>query len=288
MVSATRRQARPEGGYNLVALMVIVGVLVLLLGVAVPGFELGLKREREKEAIFRGLQIAEAIRVFQLRQGRLPVTLEELLEVEPRSIRQLWRDPLTEDGVWGLVRGAAAIPGGDANEEGAPGDEVDLGEGDDGGGGDDEDEVGADGRDDLGEESEGSGGGPFSTFELGRQDPTALAVGPIAGVFSRAKGVATILFQGEEVYKEWRFTPELLPKPVVSADGELVTRANAETVGRTFLYGLAPGGLSALEPDELAPSGGATDVFGEDEDEEEGRGGDDGEEEDDEGDEEDE
>ncbi len=261
-----------QGGYNLVALMVIVGILLLVLGMAIPGFELELKREREEEAIFRGLQIAEAIRVFQLRQGRLPLTLEELLELEPRSIRQLWKDPLTEDGVWGLVRGTGLPP--------PPGD----GEVPENG---DEDE-GEEGEDEE-EEGDGTDGGFGPTFDLAGDAASAQAsIGPIAGVFSRAKGAATILFAGEDVYKEWRFTPELLPKPVVGAAGDLVTRANAAWVGRPFLYGLAPAGLSALEEEDLPTSGGALDVFGEDEDDEEaGEFGEGDEDEDDERDEDD-
>ncbi len=237
-------------GYNLVALTVIVAVLLIVLGAAVPSFEQQLRREREEEAIFRGLQIAEAIRVFQLRQGRLPVTLEELLEVEPRAIRQLWKDPLVADGVWGLVRGAGpTTPGTEPPEAG---EEVPEAE---------------DGDEDDGEDEEGAGPGP--SFALDQTTGEAAAsIGPIFGVFSRASDAATILFLGEEVYKEWRFTPELLPKPIVGAAGDLVTRANASTVGRSFLYGLAPAGLSALEDEELTPSGGATDVFADEEEEE--------------------
>ncbi len=246
-----RRQRLAERGYNLVALMVIVGVLVIVLGMAIPSFELGLKREREEEAIFRGLQIAEAIRVFQLRQGRLPVRLEELLEVEPRALRQLWKDPLTEDGVWGLVRGTGLTPSGDEPPEEGPDVEEEAEE----------------------PEEEDLGGGPGTAFSLGgNEQEVATTIGPIAGVFSRAQGVATILFAGEETYQKWRFTAELLPKPIVGAAGDIVTRANAATVGRPFLYGLAPAGLSALEPEELTPSGGAIDVFGDDEEEGEGGG----------------
>lgn len=259
-----RRQRLAERGYNLVALMVIVSVLVILLGMAIPSFELGLKREREEEAIFRGLQIAEAIRVFQLRQGRLPVRLEELLEVEPRAIRQLWKDPLTEDGVWGLVRGASLRTPGSDPPDGE--DDTDGESGEAGESREDDEENGTD------EDGEGAGGGLGSAFSLGAEEPeVAAAIGPISGVFSRARGVATILFAGEEFYQKWRFTPELLPKPIVGAAGDIVTRANAATVGRRFLYGLAPAGLSALEPEELTPSGGALDVFGDDE--EEGAGG---------------
>src|SRR5688572_22661547 len=41
--------------------------------------------------------------MFQNRHQRLPVRIQELAEVEPRSIRKLWKDPMTEDGNWVLI-----------------------------------------------------------------------------------------------------------------------------------------------------------------------------------------
>jgi len=45
-----------------------------------------IRREKEEELVFRGLQYAEAIRVFQNRFQRPPIRLQELIEVEPRSM----------------------------------------------------------------------------------------------------------------------------------------------------------------------------------------------------------
>jgi type II secretory pathway pseudopilin PulG len=87
----------------MVALMVAVTILTILTAMALPVWSQQMQREKEEELIFRGWQYAEAIRVFQQRHGRLPTRLEELIEVEPRSIRQLWKDPMTEDGEWGIV-----------------------------------------------------------------------------------------------------------------------------------------------------------------------------------------
>ena len=91
-----------EKGYNLVILVVAITVLHIALAVSVPLWSTQIRREKEAEAIFRGLQYAEAIRVFQQRFGRYPTTVEELLEVEPRSIRQLWTDPLSLGGELGF------------------------------------------------------------------------------------------------------------------------------------------------------------------------------------------
>ncbi len=90
-------------GFNLVVLAMAVTVLNILLAMALPAWAKMIQREKEEELIFRGLQYAEAIRVFQIRNGRLPTRLTELIEVHPRSIRQLWKNPLAEDGAWLLV-----------------------------------------------------------------------------------------------------------------------------------------------------------------------------------------
>ena len=87
-----------ERGYTLVALVVALVVINIAVGAAVHLWSDIGQREKEHELIFRGLQYAEAIRVFQQRFGRQPTSLEELYEVKPRCLRQLWTDPLSETG----------------------------------------------------------------------------------------------------------------------------------------------------------------------------------------------
>jgi len=59
--------------------------------------------EKERELLFRGLQYAEAIRVFHNRFQRFPLRLEELITAQPRSIRRLWKDPMSDDGAWSVI-----------------------------------------------------------------------------------------------------------------------------------------------------------------------------------------
>ncbi len=110
--SARRRQAQGAEGFNLVVLVMAVTVLNILVAMALPAWSHQIRREKEAELIFRGLQYAEAIRVFQIRHGRLPVQLRELVEVQPRSIRQLWKNPMTDDGSWLLLPGTGGPQGG--------------------------------------------------------------------------------------------------------------------------------------------------------------------------------
>lgn len=97
------RRTPADAGYNLVVLAVAITVLNILVAKALPLWSHVIQREKEEELIFRGLQYAEAIRLFEGRAQRLPTRLEELIEVKPRCIRQLWKNPMTEDGSWGLI-----------------------------------------------------------------------------------------------------------------------------------------------------------------------------------------
>jgi hypothetical protein len=73
------------------------------------------QREREKEAIFRGEQVADAIRAYYNYRGAqgvnsLPNSMDDLLQGIPRGTKKLQilrseaaRDPLSRSGEWKLV-----------------------------------------------------------------------------------------------------------------------------------------------------------------------------------------
>src|SRR5215510_4228420 len=69
-LSAKRRS---EGGYTLVALLALMTVLALFAMAAAPRVAQQAQREREQETIFRGEEVAEAIRLYYnaaLRTGK--------------------------------------------------------------------------------------------------------------------------------------------------------------------------------------------------------------------------
>ena len=104
-----------EGGYALVALLVVMSLMALLALAAAPQVRQQAQREREKEAIFRGEQVAEAIRSYYRYRGAqgvnsLPTSMDQLLEGIPRGTKKLQilrseaaRDPLSSSGEWRLV-----------------------------------------------------------------------------------------------------------------------------------------------------------------------------------------
>lgn len=190
-----------ESGYNLVVLVIIITVMNIMVAAALPLWSSVIQRDKEEELIFRGLQYAEAIRVFQNKQSRLPVRLEELIEVEPRTIRQLWKDPMTEDGKWQLIfqnmQGGPLTPGGGGN----PGIGGDPGE----------KPPPQDEEEEDGGENDGREGDDDSTF--GPRKGEVVAVGPIIGVRSRSGKASFLTFNGKQRYDEWQFTINLLNQP---------------------------------------------------------------------------
>jgi type II secretory pathway pseudopilin PulG len=115
-------QTSTEGGYTLVALLALMTVLALFALAAAPNLRQQALREREKEAIFRGEQMADAIRDYYLfRAGTsggagdqaLPTSVDQLLEGIPipggSKKRQVLRasaarDPLSTTGEWRTIR----------------------------------------------------------------------------------------------------------------------------------------------------------------------------------------
>jgi type II secretory pathway pseudopilin PulG len=222
------RRPSPQRGYNLVMLMVAITVLNIMVAVSLPMWSQEIQREKEEELISRGFQYVEAIRVFQNRFQRMPVRLEELLEVKPRCIRRLWKDPMTDGSFQPIFQneGQALTP--------PPG----TGQGDGGQGTGGIDGKPGNGRSGTGKPGDAKGGGkPGSgsgtgTGNGGQVDPddqghiptdsngNPLGVGPdgqpvtvggpIVGVRSRSKKKSVLVFAGKEHYDEWRFTIDLM------------------------------------------------------------------------------
>jgi len=110
-------EANGEGGYALVAMLVVMSLLALFAMAAASNVKQQAQREREKEAIFRGEQVADAIRLYYASRGKsgvnsLPTNMEQLVEgiQIPGRTKKLQvlrasaaRDPLSSSGEWKLV-----------------------------------------------------------------------------------------------------------------------------------------------------------------------------------------
>lgn len=172
------------------ALLVVLAVMSVLSSVALPAWRHAAQREREAELIFRGEQYARAIMLYQRRTpGAYPPDVETL--VEGRFLRRAYRDPMTADGRFRLVRQSElAAPSGAGATDGTAGDDA---------GG----EAGAGTRRSA-RERPGSmqGARPFGD----RDDDDAGGVdGNVVGVASRSERTSIALYKGKSKYSEWVF-----------------------------------------------------------------------------------
>ena len=181
-------QRRRQRGYNMVMLMIAISVLNIMVALALPMWSQEIQRDREEELISRGWQYVEAIRVFQNRFQRLPVRLEELMEVKPRSIRRLWKDPMTDGTMQPIYQNEGQpIPG--------------------------QPQPGLPGQPDPNNPGQKPGDPNNPNPQNGPVDANGQPIaanGPITGVRSRSTRKSILLFYGKDRYSQWRFTLEAM------------------------------------------------------------------------------
>jgi len=201
-------------------LMVMITILNVAVAASLPLWSTQIQRDKEEELISRGWQYVEAIRVFQNRFQRLPVRLEELIEVKPRCIRRLWKDPMTDGGKFMPVFQNQGVP-----LQAQP------------------DPEGRQGKEDPNADSSGNEGEGSETGEIpfGGKDPNAVAVGPIVGVRSRSHKKSILVLFGREKYDEWQFSLESLLGGQRSIQG-----GGAQVGGANPVSNPAPGATISL------------------------------------------
>jgi type II secretory pathway pseudopilin PulG len=112
---AKQERGSRERGYALIALLAVMTLLMIAVMTAAPSIRQQARRERELEAIARGEEVAEAIRMYITMNPtkQPPNSMDELLEgVTPpgrtKKVKVLRasaaRDPLSESGEWRTVK----------------------------------------------------------------------------------------------------------------------------------------------------------------------------------------
>ena len=101
------KAARKQGGY---ALLIVVALTALIL---IATMSVGLRvitqgrREKEQEMIWRGKQYERGIKLYYLKFGRFPNSMDDLVKPKIgnlRFMRQAYKDPMNkEDGSWRLI-----------------------------------------------------------------------------------------------------------------------------------------------------------------------------------------
>lgn len=255
--SRARRRALPAAasgtaGYSLVVLIMAVTVLNIMLAAALPKWSEMIKRDKEEELISRGFQYVEAIRVFQKRYHRFPVTLDELIKVKPRCIRQLWKDPMTDDGNWTLIFQGQGSPIPGMPDPNAPNglNQGPFGTGQNPG------QTSGQGQNPTNPNQSGSANQPPGNG-LDPNNPI-VAAGPIVGVRSRSTQKSLLEFFGHEHYNEWEFRIEMMSRTasfrgVGAGGGGGGVVLSTRWLGRP-MPGLPPGLNGTAPPSGLGPS----------------------------------
>ena len=174
----TRSDARRrEAGYALVALMVTVALMLVMMSMAAPYWRYVSKNDKELELLFRGGEIADAVARYQRKNGNaLPPSIEVL--VKGKFLRHAYKDPMTRDGKWRLVRPGEAI--------------------------------GALGTNPLDPQG---GRGSMTTTTTTTTRPSSFSsfssnvLGPFQGVASTSTEKSLRIFNGRQKYSEWVFLP---------------------------------------------------------------------------------
>ena len=199
-----------EGGYALVALLAVMSLLALFAIAAASNVKQQAQREREKEAIFRGEQVADAIRSYYRSRGgqgvnSLPTNMDQLLEgiQIPGRTKKLQilraaaaKDPLSRSGEWklisptsedfvGLVKNLTVYSGGVPPTAHAPFTGLAT--------------LIPRVMNALDDKSENSA--------PGGEDNSASSSGPFVGVTSRSQRNSVITYYGIDRHDEWIFTP---------------------------------------------------------------------------------
>ena len=103
-----------QKGFTFIGVLAFLVVAGIALTAASKYWSTVIRREKEKELLFRGNQIKAAITSYydNTPKGRVPSypkNLEELVKDSrflsvTRHLRKVYKDPMTKDGTWGLIR----------------------------------------------------------------------------------------------------------------------------------------------------------------------------------------
>ncbi len=179
------------------ALLVSLAVMSVLMSVALPVWRHEAQREKEAELRFRGQQYVRAIRLFQMKTGTFPTSVDML--VSGHYLRKKYKDPITDDEFEYV--GAAGAPG-------APGQTGQPGVGQPGRGGP---TMTSDGRGGMTITTGRAGQAPAGGFGSGSGTQGGGSVsggtipGGMMGVRSKSKEESILLYLGRNHYNEWQF-----------------------------------------------------------------------------------
>jgi type II secretory pathway pseudopilin PulG len=104
---AFRPRQTVESGFAMLLLVCLTALVLIAAATIVPDAMLNVRREREKEMIWRGQQYARGVKLYYRKMGRFPTSIDDLTKPTTGSLRfmrQAYKDPMNKaDGSWRLI-----------------------------------------------------------------------------------------------------------------------------------------------------------------------------------------
>jgi type II secretory pathway pseudopilin PulG len=217
---------RTDLGYAMAGLLVTLGVMSVILGMAMPVWRTVVQREKEEELVFRGRQYARAIALYQRKfAASYPASLDVL--VDGKFLRKKFKDPMTKDGEFEIIyqgtlaQRQAALAGRGASTPGLSGMASGVATGQ--------------GRGGQAGQPLTPPGSPFGSQAAGPQ-------GGVVGVASKSKEKSIRILDGKSVYNEWQFVFVPAPTTGRGAGGRAGTPGQGQPGPQR---GRGPGGPSS-------------------------------------------
>jgi type II secretory pathway pseudopilin PulG len=232
---------RADLGYAMAALLVALGVMSVVLGMAMPVWRTVVQREKEEELVFRGRQYARAIQLYQRKYAAAYPASVDLL-VEQKFLRKKYKDPITNGDFEIIYQGtlaqrqaasaaSAATGRGGASTGTPPAAGRGMGPGQMAGG--------------PGQTVAGPGASVFGSQAAGPQ-------GGVVGVASKSKEKSIRVLDGRTVYSEWVFVftpaPTTRTGPAGSGPGGRGAQPGAARPGVPRGRGAGAAGNEVLRP----------------------------------------
>jgi len=227
------------------ALLVAMSIMAVMLTVAMPVWKQMTQREREEELVFRGMQYAHAIGMFQRKYANAyPPNLDVLLN--EHFLRRKFKDPVTNDDFVPIIAGQnTGIGVGTAGASATPGAMPTAGATSAGRGA----TTAAQPRSPTtAPQPGGLGGAPAASAPGG-------VSGGIMGVTSKSRDKSIRVYNGRNHYNEWQFVylaqvaaPGAGGAPGSPVPGQRGTGPGGSGTGR-------PGGFGQPQPPTGSPRG---------------------------------